>query len=854
MTAETRPETSTGVRKTLPSVSVVVVNYNGARHLPTCLDSLEALDYPRDSVEVVVVDNGSTDSSRQLLADRYPWVRVIPLEENLGFAGGNNTAAQRVSSDCLAFLNNDMEVEPSWLRELIAAYDPDAGYRCVGGVILNWHGDHLDFADGVVNYHGFGYQIGFGLPLSMVDLRHERELLFACGGAMLVQRRTFLDLGGFDAEFFAYFEDVDFGWRLWLAGHRVRLADRARSRHMHHGTTRSMPNFQRQLAFERNALRMLIKNLEEENLGRLLPAALLLLGERARSAARSDRSAYELGAAPTGKTELVSRNAIAALHAVGDIVDDLESLMTERRRVQALRQCDDAEIFERFGRPFAPARGLRNSQVAAMARVSQALRLDQLFEHRRATRLLVLAYDPIGERMAGPAVRCWEIASALAKTVHVTVASTSEVERTAPGVEREHLRDEEALADLAREADIIMLFGFDLARHPVLRKVPALKVIDLYDPWLFEQLENQQSLPALDGERMVRDTIDVQRELIDIGDFFVCASERQRDYWLGMLSARGRIDGNTYRADPTLRNLIDVVPYGCADSAPGTERPVLRGVHPEIPADAFLVLWTGGTWDWFDPLTVLEAFARLVHREPQARLYFMGLELPGRGVQPQRVVAELRRRARDLGLAGHQVLFGDWVPYDERGAYLTEADVGVLATHDLAEVRLSFRSRLLDHFWAGLPTVMTGGDSLSETIAAEGAGIVVGHGDVEAFSEALMRLAADEMLRAEMGTAAGRLADSYRWSDVVAPLLRVVEEPWRWRSMRENRASPVALTEDAQLLLRRWRKQHWAAKDESRRSARSSFDHTARALWWRVPEPARARVRPLLRRLQTRAR
>src|SRR5262249_47280094 len=156
------------------------------------------------------------------------------------------------SSECLALLNTDMAVEPDWLTELVSAYVPDEGYRCVAGVILDWSGERLDFADGVVNYYGFGEQVGFDRPLPDVAIPAGRELLFACGGSMLVQREAYLAVGGFDPEYFAYFEDVDLGWRLWLAGHRVRLAARARVRHRHHGTSGGMPSYQRRLLYERN--------------------------------------------------------------------------------------------------------------------------------------------------------------------------------------------------------------------------------------------------------------------------------------------------------------------------------------------------------------------------------------------------------------------------------------------------------------------------------------------------------------------------------------------------------------------------------------------------------------------------
>ena len=451
----------------LPSVTVLLVNYNGAAHLPTCLDSLARLDYPRERLDVLVVDNGSADASLELIGARYPWVRTLALPRNLGFAGGNNAGAAASTSDCLALLNTDMKVEPSWLRELVAAYDPAGGYACVAGVILDWDGERLDFGEGSVNYCGMGQQIGFGRPLEDVELRDRRDLLFACGGSMLVDRRVFLEVGGFDSEYFAYFEDVDLGWRLWLAGWRVRLAAGARVHHRLHGTGGGLPAHQRRLLYERNALRTLVKNLDDRNLWPLLSAALLLLAERARAIMKSSGEDYELFTGAAEKTETVSRSGLACVHAAADVARDLDRLLAQRAEVQALRRRSDAEIFELFRRPFLPLGTLTPEFVDAMATVTHALRLDALFERRPATRVVVVG---------GPALR--ELARALGRSVAVTVA-TSEPLAPAAGVEVVEVGSEAELDRVVLEADVLVLDSAALAEHPQLAHAPALRIVDV---------------------------------------------------------------------------------------------------------------------------------------------------------------------------------------------------------------------------------------------------------------------------------------------------------------------------------------------------------------------------------------
>jgi GT2 family glycosyltransferase len=337
-------------------VSIVVPTVSAEEHLPTLLDSVAALEYPRELVETIVVDNRPTDGSRRLLAEDYPWVRVLPQRENVGFAAAVNDGARAGSGELLALCNDDMRLDPGWLRELTAALDPAAGHHCVAGVILDWNGERVDFAGGFVNLHGFAGQEAFGEPVATARIDDRRELPFACGGSMLIERQLFLELGGFDPTFFALLEDVDLGWRLHLAGHGVRLAAEARSFHRHGSTTQTLlDEDERQFLFERNALLMVVKNVGDANLASFLAYALFLLTARASSEGTSS----------------------PALRAFNDVLGRFDELTRERARVQALRRRDDAEILSGFGRPFFTASGDEHTLEAA-ALVRRLLGLHEL--------------------------------------------------------------------------------------------------------------------------------------------------------------------------------------------------------------------------------------------------------------------------------------------------------------------------------------------------------------------------------------------------------------------------------------------------------------------------------------------
>lgn len=788
--------------RALPSVTLLVVNYNGMRHLEPFFGSIQQLTYPRDLIDVVMVDNASTDGSIDWVEQHHPDVGVVRIKENSGFARGVMHGTPYAQGEYIALLNNDMKVEPDWLERMVEKIDLDRKVTCVASTIVDWNGDHVDFVDAALNFHGFGQQIGYQLPLDRVDLVDGAQLPFACGGAMLVHRDRFIELGGFDPDFFAYFEDVDFGWRLRLAGDDVVLAANARVQHRHHGTSGESPMYQRVVLLERNALRMLFKNLGDDALGRVMSSALLMLAKRASIESGIDRASFDLGAPNEGDRADVNRYSLARLAAVADVVDDLENLTEARRRVQTLRRRSDADVFPSFKRPFEPLGSDDPDYVEAFGDVRRAFRLDELFNRSVATRVTVLGYDRIGKRMAGPSVRCWEIAKALSRHAHVTVASEHPVERSADGVHTARFDGDEELLDLVSTSDILLVHGYALQKYPLLRHCKAVLVVDLYDPWVFELLEMQGAAHDLEGDWIMHRDIDIQRELLDVGDFFICASERQRDYWMGMLTARDRLDRATYRQDPTLRSLIDIVPYGCPDGEPEHGKRVLKGVHPAIGEDDLVVLWTGGAWQWFDPQLALRAFVRAHEREPRLRMYIMGGKPSGEAHLPMMEAArQFYTAAVDTGLVDTAIVFGEWVDYDARVDYLLEADMAVLTTKDVAETRLAFRSRVLDHYWTGLPTITTDGDVLAIELQREGAGIVVPVGDEDALTDALLLLASDDELRARQSDAARSLAHRYTWARAIDGLRPVLERPWQWRELRSVRPRPTHLTQDVQVMM-----------------------------------------------------
>lgn len=199
-------------------MSVVVLNWNGLHHLEICLPALAAQTRPAD--EVIVVDNHSTrDDSLAFLAAEHPWVRVIALPENRGFAGGNNAALPVVSGDAVILLNNDTRPEPDFLEQLerCALAHPEAGI--VAAHLTDWTGEFTDSAGDGCRTTGRGFGRHRGQPAASAP--PSGPVFGACAGAALYRRELIDDVGFLDDEFFMNFEDTDLAlraqWRGWTA-------------------------------------------------------------------------------------------------------------------------------------------------------------------------------------------------------------------------------------------------------------------------------------------------------------------------------------------------------------------------------------------------------------------------------------------------------------------------------------------------------------------------------------------------------------------------------------------------------------------------------------------------------------
>ncbi|MHB1639506.1 MAG: glycosyltransferase family 4 protein [Candidatus Dormibacteria bacterium] len=395
-------------------------------------------------------------------------------------------------------------------------------------------------------------------------------------------------------------------------------------------------------------------------------------------------------------------------------------------------------------------------------------------------RVLIIANDVVAQRMAGPGIRCVELGRELARAGHhVTLVGVGASDLAPESLEIVPQLSHIALDQLARRQDAILLQGIALVRYPSLRSVPVPLIVDLYDPFPLALLEQEAHRPQAVQEHESREIRKVLRELLRGGDFFLCASEVQRDLWTGALLEAGRVTPRIWAQDNSLRRLIDVVPFGLPDAAPQRHQGERQLPVGNLGPDDVVLLWGGGIYNWFDPLTLIRAVAEAAKQVPSVKLVFMSTDHPNASV-PERMwmPARARQLSDQLGLTGSQVFFNhEWIAYTDRSRWLLASDCGVSTHFDHAETRYAFRTRMLDYLWCGLPIICTAGDRFAQLVAERDLGWVVPAEDVDSLTRAILEMATDPERRRRISRRVSEVAQDMTWERVSEPLLRFVANP-----------------------------------------------------------------------------
>jgi GT2 family glycosyltransferase len=315
----------------LPAISIIIVNWNGKDFLPVCLSSLAALDYPKDEVEVILVDNASTDGSHAYISASHPAVKIVLLDKNYGFCKPNNEGAKAATGEYLVFLNNDTEVSPMWLRELVRPALEDAEIISVASKMLYYdRRDTINTAGGKITIIGGGFYRGYGVK-DAPAYNEPGYTGFGCAAGVLVKKSFFLSIGGFDEDHFAACEEHDLGWKAWLYGYKVAYAPDAVMYHRQSGTfgTRSNADAGKVFLNTRNRLFNIVKNLDSGNMWRGMLISLCF-------------NLYRwFGYVVTG--DFAAAWALCRAHF--SFLKFLGKMLKKRKIVQSVRKRTDAELY-----------------------------------------------------------------------------------------------------------------------------------------------------------------------------------------------------------------------------------------------------------------------------------------------------------------------------------------------------------------------------------------------------------------------------------------------------------------------------------------------------------------------------
>jgi GT2 family glycosyltransferase len=311
-----------------PRIAVLVLGYNDERHLPEALRSCLAQTYAAGTV--IYVDNASTDGSLSLVRREHPALRVIANARNLGYAAAYREALELVFAegfDGAVLLNADVIVDPRWLEELVRSAWAAPDIALAQPKTFLWDGVRNDRANtfgNAVHYLGFGHCGHYDLP-DGPQFAADRDVTFASGASLLVKRDPYREIGGLDADFFAYLEDQDLGWRARMRGYRAVLAARSVMWHKY-VFTKGPGNRVKFYLLERNRLSFVFKNYRWRTMLVLLPAFVFM----------------EAGVLADALAKGYFREK---LRAYRDFARNLPALRRKRAAAQAMRTVPDRRLF-----------------------------------------------------------------------------------------------------------------------------------------------------------------------------------------------------------------------------------------------------------------------------------------------------------------------------------------------------------------------------------------------------------------------------------------------------------------------------------------------------------------------------
>ncbi|MDR6552208.1 glycosyltransferase [Paenibacillus qinlingensis] len=384
-------------------------------------------------------------------------------------------------------------------------------------------------------------------------------------------------------------------------------------------------------------------------------------------------------------------------------------------------------------------------------------------------RILIISPDIISKKMAGPGIRYWNFAIELSKYYSVVLMTPNKSELTHESFSIEPY-SKRKLKKIMIEINAIVLQGLTLFKNQFLKYANIPLIIDLYDPFVLEMLEERTNPKEYNMD------LKILIEQLRFGDYFICASEKQKDFWIGMLVASKRINLTYYKTDKDLTKMIGVVPFGISNLAPIVTRNPFSEDN-RINENDRIILWGGGIWNWLDPVTLIKAFHELKKEITNIKLYFMGVKHPNGLIEPKEVMRKMSEIITMLEIDENDIIFNDWVAYEDRQNYYSNATIGVTTHYENLETRFSFRTRVLDYIWCELPMVLTQGDYLSNYIAENDCGSKVTPENIGDLKNEMKHLLLNNDLYLQQKSNFVNIKPSLYWQNCTADLIDFCNTP-----------------------------------------------------------------------------
>lgn len=751
-------------------VSVVIVAYNGKKWLEKLIPSIKNQSY--HNIEVIIIDNASPSLEMyEWLLLFYPEIKVIRLLKPLSFAAANNVGIENSRGDYIMLLNQDTFLEDGAIANALKIVQSKIDAAAIALKLkLLWSPSFLNSLGNYVENHNWGADIGYGI-LDIGQFLSWNELPSACFAGVLISKNALNDVGLLDPNFPMYYEDSEWCYRARLMGWKIYAAPNAVVFHAFGGANSLGDN------------ELSDQKLSNACYGRLRFAMKLSQGKTLIKFVFN----YLVEDLINFLRYLVRRKltkCFSYIKAWTKFLLDLREIKNLKNTLSKKRKINDAELFHQLKYPLPIAhvdgipylsRSLIEGYYYQIIKNEESTKMPELDSKHRKSSLLIISNDVIDKKMAGPGMRYLEMSKALSQSLKITLAIPNKTDMEIEGVRVVSYSENEpsTLKILIENHDYSLITGYMVNQFPFLRSVKTPLIIDLYDPFFFENLYYYTDLPIEQQLLLNSQSVDTANKLAKIGSFFICGNERQRDLWLGLLVANQRANPYNFLEDDTLKNLIDVVGVGMPD-VPPLSGCFLRNNYPGFNEKSKIVLWGGGIWNWLDPITLIKAWPPVISKFPEAKLVFLGTKHPNPLVPKHKIVDKAIELAREIGEIDKSIIFIEWVDYDKRQFLLSEADVGVTLHYSSIETRYSIRTRIMDYFWAGLPVLVTIGDITSEWVQKYEVGAVVNPQNVEEVTNKLIDLLGTR--KENFKSAFEKIRQDLEWSKQVEPLKRYCVE------------------------------------------------------------------------------